>query len=291
MVLHFNKKLVALFIICITWSCNTAYHAPKVTNNSQQADYSFSLLDKQIENVKVYINSLNNNNNNNNNVCLALGVGNNEPCLDRFHASYIFLNKTQANESDPRSLSVDFNNLEQLEYLSAKLANTFDQIILDYSTFKFTHWFAAHCVQFKKLLKPQGKFIFATDVEYQRLNVVTEPLNKDQERILQQEQLTADSKKLISTSINFGYWTVDGNGNSTIASALNRDEQVDLLITHNHVPILKEVFGTENVQVEQKKSLPFTSSFTKDFIIASHVITATKSNENANVKSEKKETV
>lgn len=95
--------------------------------------------------------------------------------LNRFDASYVFLN--DRHDEDPenpvnnRALTLDFNDLAQLRYLSTNMNSFFDQIVVDDSTFKDMIWIdkltskemawgAEHLQEMKNLLKLGGQFIF-----------------------------------------------------------------------------------------------------------------------------------
>lgn len=82
----------------------------------------------------------------------------------RFTDNYIFLNITHDTTSN-RNLSVNFNDLEELDLVSSGLENVFDMVVLDDSTFKFTSWRKVHLSHFKKMLKSGGQFVFGPSNE------------------------------------------------------------------------------------------------------------------------------
>jgi len=154
-----NKKFIYILnmlVLLTSSSCSCSTDSPSTTNfpHSKQEEPNLTLLEKQIRNVRDYISTLSQS-------YLVLGVSNEELDLhERFNSCYIFLNENHKDLSNNRILSVNFNNLNELEQLANGLNQAFDKIILDDSCFKFADWYIAHIEKFKKLLKPGGKFIF-----------------------------------------------------------------------------------------------------------------------------------
>ncbi len=91
---------------------------------------------------------------------LILGVNTGVEEMEKFDENCVFLDIQQNTPEDPRALKVDFNSLPDLFLLSKVFPSTFDEIILDRSTFKFAHWTSEHLQYFKIMLKSGGKFIF-----------------------------------------------------------------------------------------------------------------------------------
>lgn len=114
-------------------------------------------IPRQVNRIRPYIESLRGSGRP---VYLIMGVNNGEEDLERFDASYLFLDKDQKRKNDPRSIELDFNNLEQLRLLSSELNNVFDRIMVDCYVSHFTIWDKDHLQQIKNMLKPGGEFIF-----------------------------------------------------------------------------------------------------------------------------------
>ncbi|ACP20920.1 hypothetical protein Aasi_1600 [Candidatus Amoebophilus asiaticus 5a2] len=149
-----------MFIVLTSFSCSCSTDSPSTSHPTinlpypKQEEPELTLLEKQIRNVRNYISTLSQS-------YLVLGVSNEESDInERFNSCYIFLNGDHKDLTDKRILSVNFNNLKDLEQLANGLNQAFDKIILDDSCFKFTNWYITHIKKFKKLLKPGGKFIF-----------------------------------------------------------------------------------------------------------------------------------
>ncbi|MBY0462011.1 MAG: hypothetical protein K2Q34_02400 [Alphaproteobacteria bacterium] len=91
---------------------------------------------------------------------LVLGVRNNEDRLERFDSNWVFLNNEPHDPNKGRCLTVDFNDLSQLEKIAFGLPGLFNSIVTDASVFKFTQWDQRHLTYFKSMLKKGGEFIF-----------------------------------------------------------------------------------------------------------------------------------
>jgi hypothetical protein len=95
---------------------------------------------------------------------LALGISTKESNLkqrfDQHYDDYIFLDNFNTDLSNPRTLAVDFNDIDQLRLLAIHFAGVFDLIVLDDSTFKSTNWGADHLKAFRAMLSSDGQFIF-----------------------------------------------------------------------------------------------------------------------------------
>ncbi|MHB9148279.1 MAG: class I SAM-dependent methyltransferase [Candidatus Amoebophilus sp.] len=154
-----NKKfiyIINMLVVLTSFSCSCSTDSPSTINfpSPKQEEPELTLLEKQIRNVRNYISTLSQS-------YLVLGVSNEESDInERFNSCYIFLNDDHKDLTNKRILSVNFNNLKDLEQLANGLNQAFDKIILDDSCFKFTDWYIAHIEKFKKLLKSGGKFIF-----------------------------------------------------------------------------------------------------------------------------------
>lgn len=268
-----NKKLIGLFILLGIFGCDGGQDSssvPATLQKQQQQDtsgslFANSLLAKQVDNVRGYINSLSDNK-----AYLVLGVNNEEKdLLERFNDSYIFLNIQQQNPTNPRSLTTDFNDLTQLQGLAAQLPGTFDKIILDDSTFKFTKWSTDHLVQFRNFLKLNGEFIFApflgsmvlrTAPDWKRVfrEEVPQTEHAMKEHLLQQANLTT-LKKMIFNEAFIVPFNFDSQADKLISQVFFED-----VIPNNYVQLFGEVFGSGNVQVEYDKPLPFPSHYTNE---------------------------
>ncbi len=265
-----NKKLIGLFILLGIFGCGGRQNSSSTTTQQLQQDTSLSLFDnsllaKQVGNVKTYISSLSHKDNK---LYLVLGVNNEEKdLLERFNNSYIFLNIEHQNPTDPRSLTADFNDLTQLQGLAAQLPDTFDKIILDDSTFKFTAWTKEHLAAFRDLLKVNGEFIFAPQFGMVPMG---QAILKEQKAALQEaielviEQTQPGTSKILIT----GGFTIPLN--FTLKQANIKAFTTILLrqvfVEDNYVRILTEAFGTGNIQVAYDTKLPFTSHWSKDQI-------------------------
>jgi hypothetical protein len=62
-----------------------------------------------------------------------------------------------------RTLSLDFNNLDQLKQVAESLPSAFDVITIDFSSIKFARWHAEHFKYFEMMLKAGGKILFPLD--------------------------------------------------------------------------------------------------------------------------------
>jgi hypothetical protein len=94
---------------------------------------------------------------------LVLCVSNMEENVeqDRFDKSWIFLDYKNHDAVHGRCLTVDFNDLRQLQKLSVGLAGIFDSIVWDIDCFSHFQGQGLPALQcFKSMLKKQGKFIF-----------------------------------------------------------------------------------------------------------------------------------
>lgn len=83
--------------------------------------------------------------------------------LDDLHDSSVFSHNSKVKG---RNLKADFNDLKQLEIIADNLSNSFDQIVLDDSTHKFTKWGFKHYPLFAKMLKKGGQFIFGPEGKF-----------------------------------------------------------------------------------------------------------------------------
>ena len=113
-----------------------------------------------------------------NNYLLSNFLQNRKYPEDFVDPSYMFMNDEQTNTEDPRSFTVNFNELVELQTLSIGLPDTFDKIYIDSSVFQFMTWSKDHLRQIKKLLKPGGQFIFVPTC-----HVFLEELPEDQEEV------------------------------------------------------------------------------------------------------------
>lgn len=94
---------------------------------------------------------------------LVLCVSNMEENVeqDRFDKSWIFLDYKNHDAVSGRCLTVDFNDLDQLQKLSVGLAEIFDSIVWDFGCFSYFKEQGLPALQcFKSMLKKQGKFVF-----------------------------------------------------------------------------------------------------------------------------------
>ncbi len=94
---------------------------------------------------------------------LVLCVSNMEENVeqDRFDKSWIFLDYKNHDAVSGRCLSVNFNDLDQLQKLSVGLAGIFDSIVWDIGCFSYFQGQGLPALQcFKSMLKKQGKFVF-----------------------------------------------------------------------------------------------------------------------------------
>lgn len=261
-----NKKLIGLFILLGTFGCDGRQNSfPTTLQKHQQQGPASTLLAKEVDNVKDHISSLPNKE-----ADLVLGVNNGEEdLLKRFDDSYVFLNIEHQNPTAPRSLTVDFNDLTQLQGLANQLPGTFDKIILDDSTFKFTAWTKEHLAAFRDLLKVNGEFIFAPQVNKVAIN---QEVMQSKEAVI--EYVITQTQPQTSEILITGSFAVPLNVIANLKAFLNY-----ILIKHfvpeNYVRILEQAFGTGNVQVEYDKKLPFTSHWSEDQI-QPVLITATR---------------
>lgn len=96
---------------------------------------------------------------------LVLGVKNNEDRVnERFDPNWVFLNDEPHDPSKGRCLTVNFNDLSQLEKLASGLSGLFTSIVTDFAVFKFAEWDQRHLSYFKAMLKTGGEFIFHPEV-------------------------------------------------------------------------------------------------------------------------------
>lgn len=226
-------------------------------------------------------------------VRLILGVDNGEPRgLDRFDDTYVFLNYTQTNPKDTRSLSVNFNKLEELRELSHGLHDQFDMISVDDSTFKFTKWTSQHLELFKQLLRQGGNFIYAPDLGFYCnlegwnkewfLDGFAKKVNKDYswaevaKKIIEIYPFDSN-RKLIHDFDLIGDYLRPHNQNADWDEFKKHLENAFVdkkfvvyfnkygIVPHNHIPILEGVFGQGNVIVEYDKRLP--CSYQKNILI------------------------
>lgn len=272
-----NKKLIGLFILLSLFGCGGESLSTSPTKDTLQSPTSISLA-KQVDNVKGYIGSLSDKNEP---AFLALGVDNGEEDLSkRFNSSYIFLNDHHQHPSDKRSLAVNFNDLEQLQYLATKLPGSFDKIILDDSTWDATAWSKEHLVAFNKLLKSNGGFIFAPffknsgwlsdDKWKERFNNDEVPATKQAlENHLIEQAISLSSKEKIISGGFFVPFDFRQQGRDLLSQLLS-----ETIIPGNYIPILEGVFGKGNVRVAYNQPLPFYSRATKDPM--KFLITATR---------------
>jgi hypothetical protein len=121
-------------------------------------------LQQQISHVKEYLKNIKH-------PRLILGVGN-APELNGNPGPNPFLDNANdilaSNEQKPavlvnRSLTLNFNDLAQLNKLSEAFADTFEVITTDFLVTKYAEWTKDHIAAFKRMLKPGGIFVFPID--------------------------------------------------------------------------------------------------------------------------------
>lgn len=113
-------------------------------------------LDQQIQHVKAYLEKIQN-------PRLILGVGNtieeNSPEAKIFldNPDDILLNiRQKPGVLENRTLTVNFNKIDELNKLASAFENTFNVIIPDTHVIKYADWTSEHLSAFKKMLKPGG---------------------------------------------------------------------------------------------------------------------------------------
>lgn len=153
-------------------------------------------LSKEIEQVQEYLRSIEA-------PRLDMGVSNdNGHETNRFTKDYVFFNITHRVPS-ARNLSVDFNDLEELDLLSSKLENTFDMVVLDDSTFKFTEWKKDHLLHFKKLLKSGGVFIFGPSLSSTSMEFSVDKVSESTARANLVSWLNAEDSLVHSVTVPY----------------------------------------------------------------------------------------
>lgn len=155
-----SRNLLILFAVI------TAMNHPIIASTPERLE----ALRQEISKVKEYLAGMEN-------TRLVMGMSNDSgEQAKRFTDNYVFLNETHQAPSN-RNLSVDFNDLDELNLVSSELENTFDMVVLDDSTFKFTDWGKEHLSHFKKILKPGGQFIFGPSHLGTTMDFSSEPAN------------------------------------------------------------------------------------------------------------------
>lgn len=156
------------YIIFLASLLNMSLFAMEPTQEDDSA-YRKYRLKAQIKLVKKQVNFAEKD------AVLVLGVDNGERNINERFKEYkniVFVSSEHYNEECPRSLSLDFNELNELSIVARRLEGSFDRIILDDSTFKFSRWTLKHINLFKKLLRDGGEFIFGPAIDMSTRNKI-----------------------------------------------------------------------------------------------------------------------
>jgi hypothetical protein len=93
---------------------------------------------------------------------------------------YVFLDYTESADKTKPFLKVDFNNIDDLKLLKKPLSNTFDDIWMDTSVFKFAKWTKEHIQLLAALLKEGGSIVLPIGPtrSVSVANMITDPLQR-----------------------------------------------------------------------------------------------------------------
>jgi hypothetical protein len=154
-----KKLMVLMVMICL----------PVITSASERT----LTLDQQIALVKEYLKTIQH-------PRLILGVGNADE-LNGIKGANPFLdnvNDILVNEKQKpgilvnRTLTVNFNDLAQLNKLADAFAGAFDVITADFFVTKYANWSKEHLDAFKRMLKPGGLFFMPIDAEERGITIL-----------------------------------------------------------------------------------------------------------------------
>jgi len=222
---------------------------------------------------------------------LVLGVNKGSPpdtedaLKERFgehYHDYVFSNISQLNPSDPQTLVFDFNNLEQLTILAHEMPSIFDQIILDDSTFKHIKWTPEHLNAFKRMLKPQGKFIFGPTASVTIISTARNISREEFERFIKENNEVGGNTMITSYIRPLHFPVKEGDRGEEVESLMaiyrNQDSNEDnkkVQLTHKWQEIFgrairppRNILNMEEVEFRNFVTKEVQSAyFDKDFLI------------------------
>lgn len=120
---------------------------------------SVSVLQKQVENVASFVSQRKAQGLS---VSMVMGARNTE--CDRISGEeWIFLDGSPHDPQGKPYIQASFNDVDQLTTLAKGIGSSLNRIVVDASTFKFSHWEHQHMRLFTDMLKPDGEFLFPCD--------------------------------------------------------------------------------------------------------------------------------